>query len=310
MVDTYTQGKLGLIEPARGSYVDTWDEPLYANWQTLEAAISGTTTLTLSNSNIVLTVPTYPTYADPPTVSTSAQNLRLLLTGTPSVNLTVYIPSTVSGFWIIDDQTTGSSTISIKTTAVGSTGVNSVRNNTLMVISDGTNVKYADSGIVNATFLVPSGSIFSFGGTSVPSGWLFCDGSAVSRTTYASLFATIGTSWGIGDGLTTFNIPDLQNMFLRGSGSSVVGIYEEDDNKSHTHTITITDPGHFHQEGSTGSTGAYGVGTNVTGPGYTYGQFAPALKTETKTTGITASAATSGSESRPKNKRVLYIIKT
>ena len=56
-VDTYTTGKLGLIEPARGSYVDTWDSPLFANWQTLEAAVSGTTTITLSNANVVLTVP-------------------------------------------------------------------------------------------------------------------------------------------------------------------------------------------------------------------------------------------------------------
>ena len=101
MVDTYTQGKLGLIEPSRGSYVDTWDEPLYANWQTLEAAISGTTTLNLTSSNVVLTVPTFPAYPDPPTGSTSAQNLRLLLTGAPTVNLTIYIPATIAGIWII-----------------------------------------------------------------------------------------------------------------------------------------------------------------------------------------------------------------
>lgn len=150
MVDTYTQGKLGLIEPARGAYVDVWDSPLYANWQTLEAAISGTTTLTLSSSNVVLTVPTYPAFVDPPTVSTSAQNLRLLLTGAPSVNLTIYIPATISGFWIIDDQTTGSTTITIKTTASGSIGVNSLRSKTLFIYSDGTDVKLADSGNIPA----------------------------------------------------------------------------------------------------------------------------------------------------------------
>jgi hypothetical protein len=148
--DTYTSGKLGLIEPSRGAYVDTWDEPLYANWQTLEAAISGTTTLSLSNSNVILTVPTFPSYTDPPTVSTSAQNLRLYLTGTLLANLTIFIPSTIGGFWIIDDATSGSFTVTIKTTAVGSVGVNSVQGKTLTVFSNGTNIRLADSGNIPA----------------------------------------------------------------------------------------------------------------------------------------------------------------
>lgn len=150
MVDTYTTGKLGLIEPSRGNYVDTWDLPLYANWQTLDAAVSGTTTLALSNSNVVLTVPTYPTNANPPAVSTSCQNLRLYLTGTLLANLTIYIPATVGGFWIVDDATAGSYTVTIKTTAVGSTGVNSSQGKTLFVFSNGTNVRLADSGNIPA----------------------------------------------------------------------------------------------------------------------------------------------------------------
>ena len=150
MVDTYTTGKLGLIEPARGGYVGVWDLPLYSNWQTLDAAVSGTTTITLSNSNVVLTVPTYPTSANPPSVATSCQNLRLYLTGALLANLTIYIPATVGGFWIIDDVTTGSYTVTIKTTAVGSTGIVSVKNKTLTIVSDGTNVKLADSGNIPA----------------------------------------------------------------------------------------------------------------------------------------------------------------
>lgn len=307
MVDTYTQGKLGLIEPARGSYVDTWDEPLYANWQTLEAAISGTTTLTLSSSNVVLTVPTYPAYVDPPTVSTSAQNLRLLLTGAPSVNLTVYIPQTIAGFWIVDDQTTGSTTITIKTTASGSVGISSSRGNTLFIYCDGTDVKLADSGNVTASNkLVIPGSVVAYAGTSTPSGYLFCDGSAVSRTTYADLFAAIGTSWGNGDGLTTFNVPDLQNMFLRGSGSSAVGVYESDDFKSHNHSANVNDPGHNHRV------------TNYAGIDQTYPRVSAQVQsgecgtlTSTSTTGITVSIGSSGgTETRPVNKRVYYIIKT
>lgn len=57
------------------------------------------------------------------------------------------------------------------------------------------------------TFLVPTGSILPYGGSSAPTGYLLCDGSAVSRTTYSSLFAVTGTTFGVGNGTTTFNLP-------------------------------------------------------------------------------------------------------
>jgi len=63
---------------------------------------------------------------------------------------------------------------------------------------------------------VPTGSVFAMATTTVPSGYLECDGSAVSRTTYADLFAAIGTTWGAGNGSSTFNVPDLRGEFVRG----------------------------------------------------------------------------------------------
>jgi hypothetical protein len=64
----------------------------------------------------------------------------------------------------------------------------------------------------------PAGLIAPFAGTKdkVPNGWLLCDGSAVSRSDYANLYDAIGVCWGTGDGVTTFNLPDLRGMFLRG----------------------------------------------------------------------------------------------
>ena len=58
---------------------------------------------------------------------------------------------------------------------------------------------------------IPTGSLVPFAGTVIPSGYLLCNGAAVSRTTYAKLFAVIGTLWGTGDGETTFNLPDFFN---------------------------------------------------------------------------------------------------
>lgn len=66
----------------------------------------------------------------------------------------------------------------------------------------------------------PVGTINAYGGTTAPEGWLLCEGQALSRTDYADLFAVIGTSFGSGDGSTTFNVPDLRGEFLRGAGTN------------------------------------------------------------------------------------------
>ena len=69
------------------------------------------------------------------------------------------------------------------------------------------------------TFNGFTGMVAAFAMSSAPTGWLTCDGTAVSRTTYSDLFTAIGTTWGAGDGTTTFNLPDLRGAFLRGTGS-------------------------------------------------------------------------------------------
>ncbi len=67
---------------------------------------------------------------------------------------------------------------------------------------------------------LPAGVIIPFAGTSVPAGYLLCNGAAVSRTDYANLFAAIGTLYGAGDGSTTFALPDLRDRVLQGSSST------------------------------------------------------------------------------------------
>ena len=73
------------------------------------------------------------------------------------------------------------------------------------------------------TSLLPAGSIIPFAGSSIPTGYLLCNGAAVSRTTYADLFKAISTLYGAGDGSTTFNLPDLRDRFLEGAGTNAVG---------------------------------------------------------------------------------------
>ena len=94
--------------------------------------------------------------------------------------------------------------------------------------------------------LVPAGAVMSFAMNSAPTGWLACNGAAVSRTTYARLFDAISTVHGVGDGSTTFNVPDLRGMFIRGVGthgtettavSGSFGAVQTDQNAEHTHTV-------------------------------------------------------------------------
>ena len=111
------------------------------------------------------------------------------------------------------------------------------------------------SGTIGATLsgfiaaqAVPPGAVLAYASTTAPSGYLLCDGAAVSRTTYADLFAAISTTWGVGDGSTTFNLPDGRGGVLRGTGTGTVngrdkvgpavGSKQEDQMQGHWHTVT------------------------------------------------------------------------
>jgi microcystin-dependent protein len=96
--------------------------------------------------------------------------------------------------------------------------------------------------------LVPTGFVSYGANASAPAGWLVCDGSAVSRTTYAALFAEIGTTFGSGNGTTTFNLPDLRGRVPVGKGThSAVDTLGDSDvlslaNRSpvHAHAVSLT----------------------------------------------------------------------
>jgi microcystin-dependent protein len=130
-----------------------------------------------------------------------------------------------------------------------------------------------------------------FAMNSAPDGWLKANGAAISRTAYAALFAVIGTTFGAGDGSTTFNIPDLRGYFPRGWDDSAgvdsgraFGSIQQDELKSHAHTYDRA---------------VYPNWTTTPGGAF---QVVPYYTTATTN-------ATGGTETRPKNVALLACIK-
>ena len=112
------------------------------------------------------------------------------------------------------------------------------------------NITFSSSG------LVPTGTLLDFAGTSAPTGFLPCNGSAVSRTTYAGLFAAIGVTWGSGDGSTTFNVPDFSRRTAVGSGGTGTGVLGNavgNVGGAETHSLSSSELASHNHSGTTNS---------------------------------------------------------
>jgi len=96
---------------------------------------------------------------------------------------------------------------------------------------------------------MPTGMIVGFAGPSLPAGWLDCDGAAVSRVFYSELFAVIGVTWGPGDGVNTFNVPDLRGRTILGvgDGAGLTPRTLAEAGGAEDHQLTVAElPAHSH----------------------------------------------------------------
>jgi len=171
--------------------------------------------------------------------------------------------------------------------------------NTYIPISNGTVTgKVLYTGNAN-----PTGSIIMWPTETPPSGYLECNGVAVSRTTYASLFTALGTRYGIGDGSTTFNLPDLRGEFIRGFDNGR-GI---DTGRALGSSQLDQFQGHYHAKSTAGLQGGTAtLGANSGGNIYAGSN---AEIRQPTTDGVNGAPRT-GTETRPRNIALMYCIKT
>ena len=163
--------------------------------------------------------------------------------------------------------------------------------------------------ITNNTQVAYSGEVRTFAMNACPGGWLPTDGASLNVTSYANLYAAIGTTFGSGTG--TFKVPDLRGYFIRGFGvngngtaSGAFGALVADSINQHSHGIT--DPGHTH------TVPMYNTGQGTSGGGATLYPGSSGYSTGSSTTGITTNLTGTniGTETRPKNMALLYCIKS
>ncbi|MFP2231333.1 phage tail protein [Enterobacter ludwigii] len=257
----------------------------------------GVTQITMTSGSVVMS-------------SLQAAKDRIIISGTLTANVNLIFPAWIKS-WVVHNNCTGNFTITCRTAS--GTGVVVIPGLVSRIFCDGVNI--TDETLNPNNDMV--GAVVGFAMNSAPEGWLTANGSAVSRTTYARLFSRIGTTYGVGDGVNTFNLPDYRAEFIRGLDSGrgidagrVIGSAQAQQSVNHSHLLPTTS--------GTGGDGLmtavftddtsamtyYPSGTNSYNP-------SPSANTtlRTYTANASAIAGAFGDETRPRNIAVLYCIK-
>lgn len=191
------------------------------------------------------------------------------------------LQKTGANTWALDTSTYSLSGHTHTASAITDLGTAATRNvgtaaNNVVALDSTAKLPAVDGSQLTGVGGTPTGSVIAFAGSTAPSGWLLCFGQAVSRTTFAALFAALGTTYGAGDGSTTFNLPDLRGRVVAGEddmgGTSANRLTNQTGGidgdilgatgGAETHTLTIAQmPSHSHTLSANASTAGSGFAT-------------------------------------------------
>jgi len=199
MVSTYTTNK-HIEKPGNNDYVDTWNVPVNNDWDIIDRAFGGTYTVSLSSSNVTLT-------------QANCQNVCILLTGVLTANVTVYLPSGVSGFFIFNNTTTGSYTVTVSSAGGGAYSALAVKNANTFIWTNGTNAFLADNApLVGSNGITVNGTSVSLDvPVSVARG-------GTGQTSYTAGQLLIGNNAG---GLSAANITAGANVVITNGNGTI-----------------------------------------------------------------------------------------
>lgn len=267
MADT-TSPLLGLLLMGTGGDNNAWGSNLNTQvFALIEQAIAGVTNFSVTGGTLTLT-------------AAQSRSATIELSGTLASNLTIVVPSTAKKWTFINQCVLSGFEVLIQTS--GGT-LRNLPGGWNEITSDGSGALARQDG-----HLV--GEFFYSGAATAPAHSLECNGALPLRATYPDLFAKIGTTWGVGDGFTTFGLPNAEdtNRFLRAAGGSLtVGIYQSNTTGPHTHpgaSVSLTtstesvphthvaagttgneNQSHTHQYTAPLSGGASGTGAGISG---------------------------------------------
>ncbi|MGH6791578.1 MAG: phage tail protein [Methyloceanibacter sp.] len=238
---------LKLTEQEVGGNVNTWGAILNANFARLDDKLGDVATITTTGGTTELS---------------EAQEFvaAIKVDGTLVSNATLEF-SGRGGFWIVQNDTTGEFTLTVNLD--GTEGVAIPQGSRHLVYSDGTDIRRGQfSPSPAAESPIPISTVLDFAGPTPPANCLLTFGQAVSRTTYSDLFAAIGTTYGSGNGVTTFNVPDTRGRVTAGKddmgGTSANRLTNQSGGLNgdtlgatggaETHTLTEAQFGHTHAD--------------------------------------------------------------
>lgn len=195
----------------------------------------GVTQITMTSGSVVMS-------------SLQAAKDRIIISGTLTANVNLIFPAWIKS-WVVHNNCNGNFTITCRTAS--GTGIVVIPGLVSRIFCDGLNI--SDETYNPNNDMV--GMVAPFAMNSAPSGWIQANGQAVSRVTYARLFSRIGTTFGVGDGSNTFNVPDLRDEFIRG--------YNEASGRAFGSKQSHQLYNHYHYLPTTNGTGTDGVMTSV-----------------------------------------------